>query len=139
MTPLRCYNCGLLGHKTQFCPSFGPKYPSPGKTAEDYAKEAQRIANLFAGDIVAEHSHDEGPVLRPKPKRPVNPPSDVESFYRDFPCEWCGALGGEACRSKTTNTAGKAHGARRTLAWAHRVEADGNTLVEPVSQTVTET
>lgn len=140
MTPLRCYNCGLLGHKTQFCPSFGPKYPGPGKTGQDYAEEAQRIANLFAADIIGEHSHvTEEPVLRPKPRPPVTQPSDVEAFYRDFPCDWCGALEGESCRSKTTSTAGKAHGARRNLAWAHKVESQGNVLVDTVTEAVLET
>jgi len=56
---VRCRNCGLLGHKTQVCPRYGPWYPEPGKTKEDYAKEAERIANLVAADVIAEHEGHE--------------------------------------------------------------------------------
>ena len=52
---IRCYNCGRVGHKTQVCPSYGPYYPEPGKTSQDYGEETQRIANLFARDIITEH------------------------------------------------------------------------------------
>ena len=56
---MRCRNCGLLGHKTQTCPRYGPWYPEPGKTKEDYAKDAERIANLVAADVIAEHEGHE--------------------------------------------------------------------------------
>lgn len=52
---MRCRNCGLPGHKTQHCPSFGPAYPEPGKTFADYADEYVRIQNLVAADVLAEH------------------------------------------------------------------------------------
>lgn len=115
MTPLRCYNCGNLGHKTQFCPRFGPRYPEPGKTSQDYGDEAQRIANLFAADIVAEHEdHGEGdPVL--SRKRRVSsgaPPSELELRYRQFPCEYCGAKVGDACTAKSTGQPVGSHSPR---------------------------
>ena len=56
---MRCRNCGLLGHKTQHCPSFGPAYPEPGKTFADYADEYVRIQNLVAADVLAEHYGDD--------------------------------------------------------------------------------
>jgi hypothetical protein len=37
------------------CPRYGPWYPEPGKTKEDYEKEANRIAQLVAADVIAEH------------------------------------------------------------------------------------
>ena len=45
----------LLGHKTNVCPKWGPWFPEPGKTKDDYEKLAKKIANLIAGDIMAEH------------------------------------------------------------------------------------
>lgn len=56
---MRCRNCGLPGHKTQHCPSFGPAYPEPGKTFADYADEYVRIQNLVAADVLAEHYGDD--------------------------------------------------------------------------------
>lgn len=52
---MRCRNCGLLGHRTQMCPSYGPWYPAPGKTKDDYEKLRIKIANLIAADVIAEH------------------------------------------------------------------------------------
>lgn len=52
---IRCYNCGVVGHKTQVCPSYGPRYPEPGKTRLDYGDLEKQIANLFAADIIREH------------------------------------------------------------------------------------
>lgn len=54
----RCYNCGLKGHQTQVCPHYGPRYPAPGKTAEDYAKVADKVRKLIAADIINEHNAD---------------------------------------------------------------------------------
>src|SRR5678815_4340363 len=73
---IRCYNCGLIGHKTQFCPHYGPRYPEPGKTSQDYGDEAQHIANLFAADIIREHEGldlDDGEEvgLRRQPAKPA--------------------------------------------------------------------
>lgn len=52
---MRCRNCGTLGHKTQVCPRYGPWYPEPGKTRADYTKLAEKIVQLVAKDIMAEH------------------------------------------------------------------------------------
>lgn len=52
---MRCRNCGTLGHRTQVCPRYGPWYPAPGKTRDDYTKLAERITKLVAADIMAEH------------------------------------------------------------------------------------
>lgn len=54
----RCYNCGLPGHQTQVCPHYGPRYPAPGKTAEDYAEVTDRVRKLIAADIINEHNAD---------------------------------------------------------------------------------
>ena len=52
---IRCYNCGEVGHRTQHCTQYGPYYMEPGKTAQDYSELVQRIADLFAQDIITEH------------------------------------------------------------------------------------
>ena len=109
MSQLRCYNCGLPGHKTQICPRYGPRYPEPGKTVTDYAEENQRILNLFAADIVEEH--DEGDMLT-RPRR-IGPrtPGDKEAHLRQFYCTYCGAQPGRRCQTKA-GQAGAAHLAR---------------------------
>lgn len=63
----RCRNCGIRGHQTQNCPSWGPLYPAPGKTREDYAKQNKKIQDKLARDIVEEHlGHEieEEPTIR---------------------------------------------------------------------------
>ena len=52
---IRCYNCGEEGHRTQTCSSYGPYYPEPGKSGQDYAELSQIIADRFALDIITEH------------------------------------------------------------------------------------
>ncbi len=119
MTPLRCYNCGLIGHRTQNCPSFGPRYPAPGKIPIDYAEETAKISQLFAADILAEHDHgelDEGPVLRPNHKGVARPASEQEQRYREAPCSYCRAVEGDPCRSKS-GEACASHSARKDLYW----------------------
>lgn len=67
----RCRNCGLL-HETKVCPSYGPMFPAPGKTREDYEHVAKQIADRVARDIVAEHGdgeQEEGEVIKIAPKR----------------------------------------------------------------------
>jgi hypothetical protein len=118
MTPLRCYNCGLIGHKTQFCPSFGPRYPGPGKTATDYVEETARISKLFAADILAEHGEEvnEGPVLE-APKRRGPLPSIAEDNFRVYECRYCKAEKGDPCRSRSGQVC-RSHGVRRQLFYA---------------------
>lgn len=55
--PLRCYNCGELGHLTQKCDHYGPYNLEPGKNREDYAELIQEIADRHAADIIREHEH----------------------------------------------------------------------------------
>jgi hypothetical protein len=52
---VRCRNCGALEHRTQDCAEHGPWFPEEGKTAADYAEQAQKISDLVAADIIAEH------------------------------------------------------------------------------------
>lgn len=56
----RCRNCGDPDHLTRYCKAYGPWFPEPGKQSLDYAAEAERIQNLIAGDILAEHAHSHG-------------------------------------------------------------------------------
>lgn len=56
---LRCNNCGTLGHLPRTCPNYGWYYPAPGKSREDYEDDRQRVQDLIAGDIIAEHEPDE--------------------------------------------------------------------------------
>jgi hypothetical protein len=63
----RCRNCGLRGHQTQNCPSWGPLFPGPGKTKADYAKLYETIQNKLAKDIVEEH---QGHEVEEQPRTP---------------------------------------------------------------------
>lgn len=112
---IRCYNCGLEGHRTENCPRFGPYWPEPGKTLEDYAELKQIISNKIASDIISEHEeHDEGEVLAPKKKgEPAGkPPGVLELRYRKYNCGFCGAPIGTACISKSTGSPAHAHSSR---------------------------
>ena len=55
---MRCRNCGSQKHQTQHCDKFGPWFPAPGKTKEDYQDIADWIGTLVAGDVLAEHEAD---------------------------------------------------------------------------------
>jgi hypothetical protein len=55
---IRCRNCGLW-HGTNVCPSYGPMFPAPGKTAADYEELRKKIQDRVAADIVAEHEGTE--------------------------------------------------------------------------------
>ena len=89
----RCRNCGLL-HKTHTCPSWGPMFPAPGKTKEDYAKLHEKIQNMLAADIIAEHDGDDGDDTR------YETPRTREGKYRTVACVTCQAPVGESCVSK---------------------------------------
>ena len=102
----RCLNCGGLGHGERVCPRYGPHYPEPGKTAEDYADERVRIMNLVAEDIVKEH---DGPSEDDDTPFVVNPIgrghiSQRELEYRTIPCSWCDAEAGVGCKSGNGGT-----------------------------------
>jgi len=115
---IRCYNCGLEGHKTQVCPSYGPHYPEPGKTREDYKELSQRIANRFAADIIQEHEVHEDGIIPKKPPKYANVrpgTSDRERILRSFVCGFCGAEPGAKC----TSVNGKSHKNR----WHQAIES----------------
>lgn len=97
---IRCYNCGLQGHKTQHCPSYGPRYPAPGKTGQDYGDEAERIMALFAADILAEHEHEEDDQDATENWLRGSKLSPREIAAREHPCA-CGAQIGQQCRTKS--------------------------------------
>jgi hypothetical protein len=92
----RCRNCGLL-HKTYNCPSYGPMFPAPGKSREDYAELNEKIQNQIAKDVLAEHyGHDDldDLVLSPRAVK------EEEAQRRSFTCDTCGAQPGKPCVSK---------------------------------------
>lgn len=97
---LRCYNCGIQGHKTQHCPSYGPRYPAPGKTTADYEGEKARILRLFAADILAEHEPNESDYDGLPSRLGARKYSARELAARQFPCRTCGSPVGQACRTK---------------------------------------
>jgi hypothetical protein len=51
----RCRNCGTTEHYTQNCGEYGPWYPEPGKTGQDYGELTNKIDKLVAEDIFREH------------------------------------------------------------------------------------
>lgn len=55
---IRCRNCGDARHRTQDCKVYGPWFPAPGKTKDDYWDEHDRIARLVAVDVLHEHEMD---------------------------------------------------------------------------------
>jgi hypothetical protein len=55
---MRCRNCGSPKHHTQNCEKYGPWYPGPGKTKEDYQEISDWISGLVAADVLAEHEAD---------------------------------------------------------------------------------
>ncbi len=57
---VRCRNCGVW-HSTQECTRYGPMYPAPGRTTEDYIEVALAIADRVALDVVHEHLGTESP------------------------------------------------------------------------------
>jgi hypothetical protein len=120
MTTIRCYNCGGIGHLTQHCARYGPRYPEPGKSSQDYGEDAQRIANLFAEDIIREHEGYDGDadVDASWVQRGMKF-SEAEEIMRKYMCTFCKAVPGERCRG------GKSHKNRFHQAVAeHRLPSD---------------
>jgi len=120
---IRCYNCGLQGHKTQHCPSYGPRYPAPGKTGQDYGEEADRIMRLFAADIVAEHSEvneDADDLDQPGALKLRN----KEAAARKLVCPTCKAEVGTRCFT-SGGLPTSCHKSRRRLA-EMEVPSDGS-------------
>lgn len=113
----RCRNCGILDHKTQHCPRYGPWYPEPGKTREDYAALADEITEKVAQDILAEHEgHDhEDPTYsvrslgRPSSTKRISV-QDREALTRA--CEACQAPQGQWCTTSAGRQADRLHKGR---------------------------
>jgi len=91
----RCRNCGLL-HKTHTCPSYGPMFPAPGKSREDYAKENERIQNLIAADVMREHYGGDDDDILSKILSP-RAVQEAEAIRRQHVCDTCGAQPGNPC------------------------------------------
>jgi hypothetical protein len=101
---IRCYNCGLEGHRTQVCPSYGPWYPEPGKDKGDYADKAQHIANLFAADIIREHGGDDDePITDLEVSRGNLTTTELEQIVLKYPCTLCKVEPGQRCRSSKSH------------------------------------
>lgn len=115
MPTSRCYNCGLQGHQTQVCPRYGPRYPEPGKSSQDYGAEVQRIMDLIAADIVAEHTadHEDLHVEVKRRGRSGPPMSEREREARTRRCTDCGVGVNEPCLSASGKLARQAHVSRR--------------------------
>lgn len=112
----RCYNCGLPGHLTQYCPSYGPRFPAPGKSSQDYGDETQRISNLIAGDIVQQHEERHQDDEQPGPGwGSKSRASEKEMDRRSHRCPTCGASVGERCISKVGKPINNVHVARSRL------------------------
>lgn len=95
---IRCNNCGTLGHLPRSCPNYGWYFPAPGKTREDYAEDYQRVQDLIAADIIAEHAVDEDDDhlhlfagARPGPEK--------KAKALQLRCDRCGQGPGERCLS----------------------------------------
>ena len=115
----RCRNCGIMGHHTQHCPRYGPWYPEPGKTRQDYAKLAERITTLVAGDILAEHEgHDHEPeYVTPvsrggRPRGTGRQPTEQDTEALGRHCTWCLAPRGQWCTTQAGREAEKLHRVR---------------------------
>lgn len=119
MPTTRCYNCGLPGHQTQVCPRYGPRFPEPGKTINDYAEEQQRIMDLVALDVITEHyglSEEQGEVeLSPESrKHGIRPGTEHRRAVRTVACPTCGSEPGHTCRSAHGKRVSDNHKARET-------------------------
>ena len=116
MPTTRCYNCGVPGHQTQVCPRYGPRFPEPGKSAEDYVELAQEIMNKVAADILLDHVLGEQDEVHLEDSRTTRrraartkPPLDYIKAIRTVPCPVCDAVAGRACRSKAGKRVSDSH------------------------------
>jgi hypothetical protein len=119
----RCRNCGQIRHLTQYCPSYGPWYPGPGKNRVDYKELEEEISRKVAADIMADHLVDDDEAAGPDlTKRRGSP--EMEEAARRHACKGCGAVVGATCTVKGGGPAEKSHTSRyRQL---ERAQADGN-------------
>lgn len=119
MPTSRCYNCGVPGHQTQVCPRYGPRCPEPGKAFADYAKEHERIMDLVAADILAEHlghNYEERDEVVPdasiEKREPSRPKVALRNQIRSVTCPTCNAQPGQSCRSKNGKRLSDSHRSR---------------------------
>lgn len=114
----RCRNCGILAHKTQHCPRYGPWYPEPGKTRADYKALDDEITDKVAADILAEHEgHDHEPeyvtpVSRGGRPQKVREPTTGEAEALTRHCTHCLAPSGQHCTTSAGRVAENLHRAR---------------------------
>lgn len=114
----RCRNCGILDHKTQHCPRYGPWYPEPGKTRADYAELAAEITEKVAQDILAEHeAHEHAEAVEPlsrggRPRTRGTSAHDVEALTRHCPNPSCLAPPEQWCTTQTGRQAERLHQVR---------------------------
>lgn len=96
---LRCNNCGTLGHLPRKCPNYGWYYPAPGKTREDYIEDRQRVQDLIARDIIAEHDpvEDDGHLYVFQSARPS---PELKAKARALTCPRCERGPGEKCQTE---------------------------------------
>jgi hypothetical protein len=110
-----------LNHKTQHCPRYGPWYPEPGKTREDYAELAAEIADKVAADILAEHEgHDHVEAVEPmsrggRPRTRGTKAKDAEALTRHCPNPNCLAVPDQWCTTQTGRQAEHLHKVRYNL------------------------
>lgn len=116
---MRCRNCGILDHRTQACPRYGPWYPEPGKSRADYSEVADEIGRLVARDILHEHdeSLDDVPIRKPT--------LALEALARLYPCKSCGQGPGEMCKQRSGKLVERCHNPRHELL-LYGVERDGH-------------
>lgn len=109
---MRCRNCGILDHRTQHCPRYGPWFPEPGKQREDYAELASLITELVARDVLAEHAldHDENLAGREREDLPPLKGSvSLEQLARQYKCKRCAAEPGEQCKQRGGTLSDRSH------------------------------
>lgn len=115
---MRCRNCGILDHKTQHCPRYGPWYPEPGKQREDYVELANLITELVARDVLAEHmvDHDENLAGRERDELPpLKGSTSLEQLARQYKCKSCGAEPEQPCTQRGGKVSERSHRPRYNL------------------------
>jgi len=114
----RCRNCGILDHKTQHCPRYGPWFPEPGKERTDYAELAELITELVARDVLAEHAvdHDESLAGRERDELPkLKANASLETLARQYKCKRCAAEPGQPCIQRGGTASERSHRPRFEL------------------------
>lgn len=80
------------------CPNYGWYFPAPGKTREDYNQDRERVQNLIAGDIIAEHEvHEDDDRLYVF--QGARPGSERKARALKLFCPTCKRVPGDRCRT----------------------------------------